>query len=170
MDSKINLRIKAKSIRKILDISNISSLAVSKIREADFYKSVENVLFFYPMRYEINLLDLLNDDKNFYLPKVCGQNLFICPFNKGDKLEKSCFNVKEPCTSPVDAKVLDLIIVPALMVDKCGYRLGYGGGFYDRFLTNNPSIKTIVVIPKELYIEELPVENFDKKIDYIIVI
>ena len=59
MDSKINLRIKAKSIRKILDISNISSLAVSKIREADFYKSVENVLFFYPMRYEINLLEVI---------------------------------------------------------------------------------------------------------------
>ena len=170
MDSKINLRIKAKSLRKNLDIYKISSLAVSKIRESDVYISAKNVLIFYPMRYEINLLDLLDDDKNFYLPKVYDKKLFICPFKKGDKLVKSCFNVNEPCSEPVDAKILDLIIVPALMVDKSGYRLGYGGGFYDRFLTNNPSIKTIVAIPKELYIEELPVENFDKKIDYIIVI
>lgn len=168
MDSKIDLRIKAKSIRKYLNISKISSLAVSKIRDVDIYKEAKNVLIFYPMRYEIDLLALLDDDKNFYLPKVSDKKLFICPFKKGDKLEKSCFNVNEPCTSPVDPNVLDLIIVPALMVDKNGYRLGYGGGFYDRFLGENSFIKTIVPIPKELFVEKLPVEIFDKKIDVVI--
>lgn len=152
-----------------MDISKISSLAIFKIRGTDVYKSAKNVLLFYPMRYEINLLDLLDDDKNFYLPKVCGQKLFICPFKKGDKLEKSaCFNVNEPCTAPVDTNILDLIIVPALMVDKYGNRLGYGGGFYDRFLSDNPLIKTITPIPKELFVEELPIESLDKKIEYII--
>ena len=170
MDSKIDLRIKAKSIRKDLDISKRSSLAVFKIRDVEVYKSAKNVLIFYPMRYEIDLLALLDDDKNFYLPKVSGQKLFICPFNKGDKLEKSYFNVNEPCTSPVDPNVLDLIIVPALMVDKKGFRLGYGGGFYDRFLGENSFIKTIAPIPKELFVEKLPVENFDKKIDVVITI
>lgn len=169
MDSKIDLRIKAKSIRKTLDILKISSLAVSKIRDINVYKSAKNVLIFYPMRYEIDLLPLLDDDKNFYLPKVSGEKLFICPFKKGDKLEKStCFNVNEPCTDPEDADILDLAVVPALMVDKNGFRLGYGGGFYDRFLSDNPLIKTITPIPKELFVEKLPSESFDKKIDYII--
>lgn len=169
MDSKIDLRIKAKSIRKYLNISKISSLAVSKIRDVDIYKEARNVLISYPMRYEIDLLALLDDDKKFYLPKVCGQKLFICPFKKGDKLEKSaCFNVKEPCTNPVDANILDLIIVPALMVDKSGNRLGYGGGFYDRFLEEYHSIRTLVVIPKDLFVEELPIEKFDRKIDIVI--
>lgn len=169
MDSKIDLRIKAKSIRKDLDISKISSLAVFKIRDVEVYKSAKNVLIFYPMRYEIDLLALLDDDKNFYLPKVCGEKLFICPFQKGDKLQKSaCFNVNEPCTDPEDADILDLIIVPALMVDKYGNRLGYGGGFYDRFLDENPFIKTLVPIPKELFVDNLPIENFDKKIDIVI--
>ena len=59
MDSKIDLRIKAKSIRKYLNISKISSLAVSKIRDVDIYKEARNVLIFYPMRYEIDLLALL---------------------------------------------------------------------------------------------------------------
>ena len=116
------------------------------------------------------------------MPKVFDKKLFICPFKKGDKLEKSCFNVNEPCTSPVDPNVLDLVIVPALMVDKNGYRLGYGGGFYDiAFFSYNPFmitlsfkqgensfIKTIVPIPKELFVEKLPVEIFDKKIDVVI--
>lgn len=169
MDSKIDLRIKAKRIRKSLDISKISSLAIFKIRKSDVYKSAKNVLIFYPMRYEINLLDLLDDDKNFYLPKVCGQKLFICPFKKGDKLEKSaCFNVNEPCTEPVDPNKLDLIIVPALMVDKYGNRLGYGGGFYDRFLEEYSTIRTLVPIPKELFVDNLPIEKFDRKIDIVI--
>lgn len=47
MDSKIDLRIKAKSIRKYLNISKISSLAVSKIRDVDIYKEARNVLIFY---------------------------------------------------------------------------------------------------------------------------
>ena len=49
-------------------------------------------------------------------------------------MEISNFGIKEPCSEPVAPDILDLIIVPALMVDKNGYRLGYGGGFYDRFL------------------------------------
>ena len=164
MDSKIDLRIKAKSIRKYLNISKISSLAVSKIRDVDIYKEARNVLIFYPMRYEIDLLALLDDDKNFYSPKVFDKKLFICPFKKGDKLEKSCFNVNEPCTSPVDPNVLDLVIVPALMVDKNGYRLGYGGGFYDRFLGENSFIKTIVPIPKNCLLKSYLLRFLIKKL------
>ena len=66
MDSKIDLRIRAKSIRKNLDMQSISASAAAKIRQLDFYKSAENILIFYPMKNEINLLELLNDDKNFY--------------------------------------------------------------------------------------------------------
>ena len=60
MDSKTDLRIKAKRIRKILDIDTLSLSAVSKIRENYVYKQSQNVLLFYPLKYEINLLDLLN--------------------------------------------------------------------------------------------------------------
>lgn len=55
------------------------------------------------------------------------------------------------------------------MVDKKGYRLGYGGGFYDRFLSENKGqFKTIVVIPQKLYVEELPIDEYDEKIDYVV--
>lgn len=168
MNSKIDLRTNAKKIRKSLDIALKSKEAVSKIRNCKEYKSADNILIFYPMKYEINLLELLNDDKNFYLPKVCGNELLVCPYT--ERLEISKFNVCEPCSNPVGAEVIELAIVPALMVDSENYRLGYGGGFYDRFLTANPHIKTIVPIAKELYVEKLPREEFDVRVDYIVIV
>ena len=167
MDNKTDLRIWAKSIRKTLNLADISKKITAKIRDNDIYKKAENVMLFYPTKYEISLLDLLNDKKNFYLPKVCNDEILVCPYSKDDSLEVSQFNIKEPCTNPVKAEHLELAIVPALVVDKKGYRLGYGGGFYDRFLSKFP-IKTIVPIPHELIVEKLPIEKFDIKIDVVI--
>lgn len=166
MDNKTDLRLRAKSIRKTLDIARLSENASEKIRQTELYKNVKNVLIFYPMRYEINLLELLKDNKNFYLPKVCGSELLACPYS--DKLVKSEFNVCEPCSNPVSAEIIELAIVPALMADKEGCRLGYGGGFYDRFLSANPHIKTIVPIATELFVDKLPRENCDVPVDYVL--
>lgn len=168
MDNKTDLRVRAKSIRKTLDIARLSDNALNQIRQIKLYQNAQNVLIFHPMQYEISVLGLLKDTKNFYLPKVCGNELLVCPYS--DKLEKSEFNVCEPCSNPVNADIIELAIVPALMADKDGYRLGYGGGFYDRFLSANPHIKTIVPIAKELYVEKLPRDEFDVKIDYAVIV
>ena len=168
MYNKTDLRIWAKSIRKTLDMDKISNNAVRLIRENSLYKKAENILIFYPMKYEVNLLELLEDNKNFYLPKVCEKRLLICPFKSGDKLEKSDFNILEPCSISVNPNILNLIILPALMADEAGYRLGYGKGFYDRFLGENPDIKTILPIPKELFVTSLVHDDFDKRADIII--
>lgn len=168
MDSKSDLRKKAKCIRKSLSIAEKSTIAIEKIRENTLYIPAKNVLIYYPLRYELNLLALLDDEKNFYLPRVCGENLQICPFKKGDKLVASSFNICEPCSNSINPRNLDLVVVPALMADKSGFRLGYGGGFYDRFLVKNNTVKNILPIAKELIVEELPHEEFDIKIDEII--
>lgn len=165
MNSKKELRIQAKKIRKNLNIKLISQKLVDLIRQADIYKSADNVLIYYPKENEIDLLDLLNDDKKFYLPKIEGNNLLICPFSQ--ELSISKFNTLEPCTDAVSSNILDLAIVPALMADKCGNRLGYGGGFYDRFL-KNANVATLVALPIELVIDQLPFEDHDVKIDFLI--
>ena len=170
MDNKTDLRIWAKSIRKTLDLASVSSVIAGKIRKHEFYKNARNVMIFYPAKYEINLLSLLDDDKNFFLPKTDEDNLLVCPFKKGDKLIKSSFNIMEPSSKSCDASILDLVILPALMADKQGYRLGYGGGFYDRFLDKYSCIKTILPVAEVLFVENLPHEKFDKKADKVIVL
>lgn len=167
---KIDLRRKAKEIRKTLPIQEISMELVELVRKSNFYKEAKSVMIFYPKTYEIDLRDLLNDDKNFYLPRVNGKFLDVCPYEKDDELKLSEFKVYEPmteCVSPLD---LDLIIVPALLVDANNYRLGYGGGYYDRLLEIvNEKVRTMCVMPKELLIDKLPIEDFDVKIDKIII-
>jgi len=73
---------------------------------------------------------------------------------------------------PVDAPViasheLDLIIVPALTFDKAGYRLGYGGGYYDRYLHNVRAI-TVGMARERLIKEKLPVEPHDIAVCHVV--
>lgn len=167
MDNKIDFRIKAKNIRKTLDIENISKIICKKIRLFDIYKKANNVLIFYPLKYEINILELLSDNKNFFLPKINGNNLEICSYKNGDILKESSIKTKEPLTSPENTDILDLIILPALAVDKYNYRLGYGKGYYDRLLCTT-NAKTILPISKELIFDKLPIESHDKPVDIVI--
>lgn len=166
---KINLRKHAKEIRKNLPLEVISENLANLIKKSDVFKSSENVMLFYPTKYEINLLSLICENKNFYLPRVNCETLEVCKYDIGDKLQKSALNILEPCFESVNSEILDLIIVPALMVDKKGYRLGYGGGFYDRFLADIKA-KKICAIPKELYVESLPIEKYDVAVDEVFVI
>lgn len=167
MNSKTELRTIAKEIRKNLKLDGISQKIVENIKTSAIYQSAKNIMLFYPTKYEINLISLTKDTvKNFYLPRVKDELLEVCPYKSGDKLVKSELNIYEPQTKSVDKNILDLVIIPALMVDKKGYRLGYGGGYYDRFLKDLSSHKAVVVANK-LLTDNLPVDNYDIKCDFI---
>jgi 5-formyltetrahydrofolate cyclo-ligase len=158
----------AKQVRETIDIDSVSAQLVEKLRQTEEYKNATNVMLFYPKGKEINLLSLIEDrDKCFYLPKISGNELLCCPYNRGDELCVSCFKTLEPDTAPQDKSLLDLIVVPALAVDKNNYRLGYGGGFYDRFL-GNCGAKTLICIPSQLIVNSIFPEEFDIPIDIII--
>ena len=181
MDKKA-LRQWARGKRFGLDMESISHVLVKKLEQTKEYQHAKNIMIFYPLKDEVNLLSLLEDEsKTFYLPKIDGSNLLCCRYDKDTPLCESCFHTMEPVVpssqpSPAGQgrKVFlpDLVIVPALAVDKNNYRLGYGKGFYDRFLginkVNNPSLKTIVCIPKELIVETIFPNEHDVPVDLII--
>lgn len=132
------------------------------------YKKSEHVMIFYPMGHEVNLLKLLqNKEKMFYLPRVRGVHLECCPYKNGDELTFSSRKIYEPCESAVDSTKIELIFVPALAADYEFNRLGYGGGFYDRFLACSNASR-LIPIPKELLFKKIPVENHDIQCDGII--
>ncbi len=166
MERKEDLRVKIKEIRKNLDAVSASERIAGKICNSDCFINAKNVMLFYPMRYEINLLGLLNTGKNFYFPKVDGKKLLVCP--ACEEFEKSALSILEPCSEPVRADLLDLIIVPALAVDRKNYRLGYGGGFYDRFLGVNPGITTLTPVFKEFVFDVLPHDPFDVPVNFVV--
>ena len=166
--NKQELRKWIKEERKKLDIKALSNIFVQKLKETIEYKKAKNIMLFYPLKYEINLLKLIDDNsKYFYLPKIVEKNLACCPYKLGDELCESCFKTKEPITNPVNKELLDLIIIPALAVDKNNYRLGYGGGYYDRFLIDMKAYK-IVCVPNSFCVDTIYPNEFDIKIDKII--
>lgn len=169
MHTKEELREQAKQIRSLLQTDIISTRIVDNLRAADIYDVAQHIMLFYPLEHEVNLLPLLDDDKNFYLPKVQGDDLLICPYKKGDELSVSQFGTKEPLTEPVDPNILDLVFIPALMVDKNFYRLGYGKGFYDRFLFKK-GLRAVKIVPISslLMLEELPHDEYDAQFDIIV--
>ena len=167
---KKELRKWAKEVRNTLDMGKISLELARELSMTDEYKNAENIMIFYPKENEANLLSLLKDkSKTFYLPKIERESLLCCPFSDGDELCLSCFNTKEPLTEACEKDLIDLVIVPALACDKNNYRLGYGGGFYDKFLKDTRAVK-IACLPKELIIETIYPEDFDIKIDKIITV
>ena len=160
MNDKNSLRKYIKEIRKTLDIEQISSLIVSNIRSMQEYVEANKVMIFYPLVYEIDLRDLLTDDKEFYLPRMSGKQLECCSYNKNDILEVAKFSVKEPTSDSVDKNLMDIIFVPALCVDNNCMRLGYGKGYYDRFLSDYKGL-TIIPIPDELVYDDVCANSND---------
>lgn len=170
MVTKSDLRNWAKEKRKKLNIKEISAKLVEELKKTNEYRESKNIMFFYPKEFEVDLLSLLEDkSKNFFLPKINDENLLCCPYGKDDELCISCFKTKEPLSSAIDESILDMVIVPALAVDKNNYRLGYGGGYYDRFLSNLGCAK-VVCISKELVLETVLAEEHDIKIDIVIAV
>ena len=96
MLNKQQLRKWAKEERKKLDIKNLSSKLVKKLQGTNEYKQAKNIMLFYPLKDEINLLKILEDNtKNFFLPKIDGKNLLCCPYFQDEELCESCFKTKE---------------------------------------------------------------------------
>ncbi len=60
-----------------------------------------------------------------------------------------------------------LCLVPGLVFDRCGYRLGYGGGYYDRFLSRHPEIRTAGLVYSDFVAEALPIEPFDMYVELL---
>ncbi|QKY69460.1 5-formyltetrahydrofolate cyclo-ligase [Lentibacillus sp. CBA3610] len=87
-----------------------------------------------------------------------------------NQLESVYYNLWEPKpdeTGKVMKNIIELLVVPGLLFDKNGYRIGFGGGYYDRFLIDFPNLKLSLAANRQIA-EELPVEPFDIPVDEII--
>ena len=136
----------------------------------DAYKNAKNILCYYSFGTEISTLDFFADKtKNWYLPKIDGDELLVCPYNV-DRLCENKFKILEPKTLPIqDLSIIDLIIIPALCADYNGYRIGYGKGYYDRFLKKlTRSCKKVILVYSELFFDTVYPDFFDEKADYVV--
>ncbi len=145
-----------------------------KIVSSKEYKECDSILTYVSMGFEVDTIKLINHSlkigKAVYAPFVTKEK-YVMKFyrvNTIDELVKNKMGILEP--KEVDEWVKSkntLCIVPALTYDEKGYRIGYGGGYYDYFLCNN-KVTTIGIIYDEFVIDKIYIDKYDQKVEKII--
>ena len=177
MHSKKILRKKYYNLRKrkYFEISKEFFLPLIDIIKLRFKKKNFKIALYYPSNFEINILKLLDDNymikKNILLPIIEENNqMNFCPWKAKQVLLVNKFGMLEPVKTK--AKVPDLILVPVLAYDSDKHRLGYGKGFYDRYLNKYlkkfKNILTVGVAFSFQKYHKLPKDINDVKLNYIL--
>ena len=168
---KEQLRKQALELRKTLPLDKISKEIINNLFSLNEYKKAENILCYYPLPFEVDVKScLLDKTKKWYLPKVNGENLEICEYLGTKNIKEGCFKIFEPINEKLNKLcILDLIIVPCVCADKNGFRLGYGKGFYDRFLASlNHNPVKVLLVPSVLLYDSVSPDKTDVKCDIIL--
>lgn len=171
-------RIRASLLEKRKNLSKIDREEKSRhICEHLWYSSefsaAKTVLFFAPKTdtNEPDIFPLVEksfEEKRVCFPRVSGNALHIKEISSLHDLSKGAFGILEPnIPEDINPNKIDLVLVPALGVDDMGNRIGFGGGFYDRFLSQNP-LPTLAVVFNFQRIPLLPAQEFDVPVDGVV--
>lgn len=109
---------------------------VEKIEQSDIFRNARTVLLYYPIHNEVDLRPLLekyHDSKTLLLPVTHRHSIEIRSYTGETCLKPGYAHIPEPQTPAYTGKI-DLILVPGVVFDHKGHRIGRGGGYYDRFL------------------------------------
>jgi 5-formyltetrahydrofolate cyclo-ligase len=139
------------------------------ILSANEFKDVSKIGSYISYEFEPETADInqrvISSGKTLFLPRLLKNNDLEWVEWNGDKNKLKKFGkTLEPIGEAVTGIELDVIILPALHVDRTGNRLGQGGGSYDRFLTRSKAWTIALLHRGELTSELLPVEAHDQKI------
>ncbi|QQQ86784.1 5-formyltetrahydrofolate cyclo-ligase [Peptacetobacter hiranonis] len=176
--TKNSLRKAVLSFRNSLDKSSVLSMSADIFRQ---FLSIEKIqtssrfMLYVDFRNEVAtreiISDLLDLGKEVYLPVTLKYEKKLIPKRifSLDDLVFGAYGILEPrIDAPtIDNSLLDVVIVPGSVFDKNGYRTGYGGGYYDRFLESTDALKVGVCFDFQLVDDVFP-EEHDKKMDFII--
>ena len=165
-------------ILKIREAHNQKNIKIDFNRIVNFFKKEKiikkNIGGYYPVNFEVDDLDLLrNFEKNncsISLPVI--KKKFQMDFNNwtfSDPLKINNYGIPEPV---IKKKVYpDILLIPMVAFDENLNRLGYGGGYYDRFIKRLSKKKKIIKIGLAITcqkIKKIPINKYDQKLDYIV--
>lgn len=172
------LREKFKNVRKSFnDKETLDSLIFKSVVNHIDFSEYKSVMVYVSFGIEVDTLNLIEylKDKNIltYSPKcyVRGRSMRFFNVNDKDSLVKGAYGILEPLDVPSNELVdfsKSLCIVPALAFDKLGYRLGWGGGYYDRFLSCHRDIFKLGITYSSCLCDALPKGQFDIPMDMVL--
>lgn len=169
------------SLRKLLlakrdglsaDFIEIASKKIHKnLKKIPAYNSAKIIAAYYSIGSEVRtyciLEEIISEGKILALPRVDQDRLVFHQVEKFKDLQKGEFDIMEPKQNSQIINKFDVVIVPAIAATKNGHRLGYGKGFYDRFLSGVQTT-TITLVYSKFVVKNIPLSEGDIKINWIV--
>jgi 5-formyltetrahydrofolate cyclo-ligase len=154
------------------DMMKIASQQIhKKLRKSQIFREAKKIGAYYPIGSEVITQDIMQEilsvGKELFLPKVVGSEIEFRKITDFSCLEKENYDIMEPKEDcPVDNN-LDLILVPTIGISQDGVRLGYGFGFFDKFLSKN-KIESISLVYEKQVIKKIPRSDHDIIMNWIL--
>ncbi|MGI6425144.1 MAG: 5-formyltetrahydrofolate cyclo-ligase [Tepidanaerobacteraceae bacterium] len=174
--SRLRKRFIEQRLRFLQDeVKQKSDIIMSTLFSTDYYKKAKLVMFYVDMRNEVMtkgaIEETLSNGKRVVVPRVKkGYGLLAIEIESLAELNPGTFGVLEPPErDEVPLDDIDVVVIPGVVFDKKGYRIGYGGGYYDNFLPKlKVDTKKIALAFEMQLIDSVPAESHDMKMDMII--
>lgn len=175
--AKLALRNRMRMVREAIPSSACearSAEIAKRLLLLEEFDRASTVLAFAPIRNEVRTRSSMQAawaaGKHVALPRVVEDELTLRRVDGHTVLIEGAFGVSEPPedTPSVEASEVDFALVPALAVDPRGYRIGYGGGYYDRLIPQLRNARTCVVAYDFQLISEVPELPFDVAVDLVV--
>lgn len=147
-------------------VSELSEKICERVRSTDLYREAASLCVYMPINNEVEADRLigpaLEDGKKVYIPKVTGDEMVFNAYDEEKMIEDGPFHIRESESEDVlEPDERTLIIMPGSVFDPQRHRIGYGGGYYDKYLSRYPACRTIAVCFDFQIVDELPAEAHD---------
>ena len=134
--------------------------------ESEPYQKANTIYGYLAFNQEVRTLPILEqalrDGKQVAIAKCYGKDMRFIQMEDLRQIQTKSFGLPEPIADePVAQDEHALVLLPGLAFDRNGYRIGYGGGYYDRFLSREPDHPTVALCFDFQILDHLPVEEFD---------
>ena len=175
MDKK-ELRASIRARKRAMTEEEIVSRSEALTRlflESDAYRNAKTIYGYLPYNQEVRTVPMLEqalkDGKRVAVPKCYGDEMKFLYMDDLSKVEKGYAGIPEPIADePVADDETALVLMPGMAFDPQGHRIGYGGGFYDKFLSAEPGHPTLALCYEFQMFDHLETEEHDIPVDYVI--
>ena len=158
-------------------LRNQSVQACHCLIETDEFRRAEAIMIFLPLKHEVDAQPVAirawQMDKTVTVPRVGYEQRHMIPIeisSLGEPMDRDRHGVRTPVQGrPIPPEMIDLVVVPGLGFDSQGHRLGRGGGFYDRFLSQSGFVgKVCGLAIDDQVIDEVPTAGHDVMLDLLV--
>ena len=155
------------------EIESRSASLAEKFYETEHYRNAKTIYGYLPYNQEVRTVPMLEralaDGKIVAVPKCYGEEMRFILMDDLSKVEKGYAGIPEPIADgPVAEDETALVLMPGLAFDPQGHRIGYGGGFYDKFLAAEPGHPTVALCYEFQVFDSLEVDEYDIPVDLVI--